>query len=446
VTGAPALLAPRTVRAGVATGAVVRCTATDSLLAGMAMSTVFLYERAPDLARLEAGLAAALARVPVFAGRLRAGGDGALEIVCDDAGVAFTVVDVPETLPEALGRMTLPTAGYADPVDVGRDRPPDAPLLTVRASRLGDGGLALGCTWHHSVGDLQSLMLLLQSWSAAVEGRPGPEVQQVEDREGFLDAALPGDSGRPGFRLPAAAEGEELTEALRAVARANRTVQVFFTAAEVDRMRAAYGAETGLRLSANDVLAGHIVGAVRRLDGDAEGRRLVMPVNVRRFLDLPASVLGNIVSEINLGFPTGVRPAELAGLVRGAVDGFVGSHLNVRANRTFLDGIGLDRLWDTMPVGFDPAGRAFSVTNWCRAGTYDITFGGPRPAYFGPQVSLPVPWASWVTEGFGGDGYLVTVVLPARLAPKLRTESGLHAYREDGEVLPPLAAQVRKLG
>lgn len=436
----------RLVRAGTAAGAVVRCSATDTLLAGMAMSTVFLYEVAPDLDRLAAGLAAALARVPVFAGRLREDPAGGLEIVCDDRGAAFAVAEVPESLPEALGRMTLPTAGYADPVEAGPDRDPDAPLLTVRATRLGDGGLALGCTWHHSIGDLQSLMLLLQCWSAAVEDRPGPPVELVTDREAYLDAALPGDSGRPGFRLPAPAEAAELTRTLQAVARANRVGQVFFTAAEVDRMRAAYGASAGLPLSANDVLAGHVVAAVRRLDGDTEGRRLVMPVNIRRFLGLPPAVVGNVVSEIDLGFPAGVDAAGLAGLVRGAVTGFVGSHLNLRANRAFLDRTGADRKWDTMPVGFDPGGRTFSVTNWCRAGTYGIGFGTGAPAYFGPQVSLPVPWASWVTEGFGGDGYLVTVVLPARLAPKLRSEPGLHEFRAEGEELPPLATAARKLG
>ncbi len=440
------LLTTRTVTAGTATGAVVRCTATDTLLAGMAMSTVFLYEVAPDLDRLEAGLAAALARVPVFAGRLREDPAGALEIVCDDSGAAYTVAEVPETVPEALGRMTLPTAGYADPVEVGPDRDPDAPLLTVRATRLGDGGLVLGCTWHHSLGDLQSLMLLLQSWSAAVEGRPGPDVELVAEREAYLDAVLPGDSGRPGFRLPKPAETAELVRVLQAVARANRVGQVFFSTAEVERMRVAYGAGTGLRLSANDVLAGHLLATVRRLDGDTAGRRVVMPVNIRRFLGLPPAVVGNVVSEIDLGFPAGVGATGLAGLVREAVTGFVGEHLNLRANRAFLDRIGPGRKWDTMPVGFDPAGRTFSVTNWCRAGTYDIGFGTGRPAYFGPQVSLPVPWASWVTEGFGGDGYLVTVVLPARLAPKLRSEPGLHALRAEGEELPPLARAVRKLG
>jgi hypothetical protein len=50
VTATPELLAPRFVRAGVAPGTVVRCMATDSLLAGMAMSTVFRYERADDAA------------------------------------------------------------------------------------------------------------------------------------------------------------------------------------------------------------------------------------------------------------------------------------------------------------------------------------------------------------------------------------------------------------
>jgi len=227
----PAAAAPgsaRLVRAGLASGTVVRCGATDTLLSGMAVSLVFLYERAVCEDRLAAGLAAALARVPVFAGSLRAGPAGRPEIVCDDAGVPLTVVDSPDTLATAAGRMTLPTAGFVDTVQAGPQRPDGAPLASVKVTRLGDGGMVLGCSWHHAIGDLQSFMLLMHSWSAAVDGRPMPDVLLAEDREAQLDAVLPPDAvGRSGYRLPGAEEAEWLARELRAAPRANRILQIY---------------------------------------------------------------------------------------------------------------------------------------------------------------------------------------------------------------------------
>lgn len=437
----------RVVRAGVAPGTVVRCGATDTLLAGMAVSIVFLYARAVEVDRLADGLSAALARLPLFGGSLRTGATGRPEVVCDDAGVPLRVVAAPETLAEAASRMTLPTAGYVDTVPAGPQRPADAPLATVKVTRLGDGGMVVGCSWHHALGDLASFMVFLRCWSAAVDGRPLPEVVLAEDRDAQLDAVLPptGGARASGFRLPPPAEAAELALQLRAAPRANRIVQLYFTTAEVARMRDGYGAEAGRRLSVNDVLIGHLVGTLRRLDADTAARRLATPVNYRRHLGLPPTTIGNLVGEVDLTCPPGARPAEVAALVRSQVDAYLTDHLNVRANRAFLAEVGPERVFETMPVGFDPEGRTFFLTNWSRAGAYDVTFDGRRPAYFGPEVPLPTPWSAWASEGFGGADHLVTVVVPARLAAKLRNDPGLHRFREPGDELPPLAAQVRKL-
>jgi hypothetical protein len=343
--------------------------------------------------------------------------------------------------------MTLPTAGYVDTVPAGPDRPADGPLSSVRLTRLADGGMVLGCSWHHALGDLRSYMLLLHAWSAAVEGRPLPEVVLATDRDAQLDAVLPATGGarRSGFRLPEPAEAAELARELRAAPRSNRIVQIHFTDAEVARMRAEYGAEAGVRLSANDVLIGHLVGTLRRLDGDGEARRLATPVNYRRHLGLHPNAIGNLVGELAFTCPPAARPAEVAALLRREVDRYLDEHLNVRANREFLAGIAPERMPETMPAGFDPQGRTFFLTNWCRGGLYDVTFGGDRPAWFAPEIPLPTPWSSWATEGVGGVGYLVTVVVPARLAGRLRTDPGLHRFRAPDEELPPFATRVRKL-
>ncbi|MFC4034495.1 acyltransferase [Streptomyces polygonati] len=432
---------------------VVRCGLTDSLLGGLTVSVGHFFARAPDEERLAAGLAVALDRVPVFAGRLRVAGGG-LEIVCDGTGVPVDSHDVDATLGELMSRVTLPTAGLVDHVDAAKARAGEAPLLTVRISHASDGGAVLGISWHHAVGDVQSFVLLMRVWSAAVEGRALPEVELVTDRDAYLDRVLPAeDCGRPGFRVPGPEEAAVLAREVAVSGRANRTVQIYFGDAETERMREAYSAAAGRRLSNSDVLCAHTVCAVRELDGDGDGGTggaggLTVPVNVRRPLGLPQAVLGNLLGEIHLETPAGCGPAQLAARLRAAVADFTGSHLNLRANLAFLESIGQSRLGDCVPLGFDPARHRITFSNWSRFGLYDLTFGSGPALFFSPVANLQLPWVTWLVEGFENTGSLLTAVLPARLTGRLRGAEGhalLHRFRAAGDVLPPTAHAVRRL-
>ncbi|MFC1432431.1 acyltransferase [Streptacidiphilus sp. N1-3] len=444
----PQLRGSRTVRPGTATAGVVRCGLMDTMLADLAVSVVYFFAETLDEERLAAGLALALERLPVFGGRLRTV-DGVLEIVCDGAGVPMDSYDVDETLAEAMGRVTLPRAELVDHVAAAQARTGGHPLLTVRISRLADGGTALGISWHHAVGDMQSFVQLLRAWSAAVEGGRLPEVEIVQDHDAYLDRVLPAeDCGRPGFRLPDPEEVAFLGREVAVAARANRSVQVYFGEAETDRMKQAFITAAGRKLSASDVICAHAISAIRELDEDKEARELTVPVNVRRPLDLPATVIGNLLSEIHLSCPGQGAPELLAAGLREAIEDFAGSHLNLRANLRFLEAIGRDRLGDCVPLGFDPAQRRFTFSNWSRFGAYEVSFGGVRPVFFSPAANLQLPWVSWLVEGFENTGSLFTAVLPARLAGRLRSPEGyaaLHRFREPGDVLPAAAEAVRKL-
>jgi hypothetical protein len=282
-----------------------------------------------------------------------------------------------------------------------------------------------------------------------VAGLPLPEVLIVPDRDAYLDGALPRqDSGRPGFRLPDADEAAALRREVMVAQRANRTVQVYLGTEEVSRLRQKFSAEAGTALSVNDVLCAHLVSTIRELDQDAEDRFVAIPVNVRRLLDLPPTVIGNLLGEIHLPTTGGVPAEALAAEIRAAVGDFAGSHLNLRANQAFLASVGRSRFRDCVPVGFDPMHKTFTVSNWSRFGAYDIAFGGQRPVLFSPAANLQVPWVSWLVEGFDNTGFLYTVALPAKLAARLRGDTGraaLHRYREPGDPLPALAGAVRKL-
>ncbi|MCG6497883.1 acyltransferase [Kitasatospora sp. A2-31] len=444
----PQLRRSRVVRAGRASGAVLRCGLMDTMLADLSVSVVLCYEQVLDEDRLAAGLARALERIPVFAGRLRTEA-GALTAVCDDSGVPMASYDVDGTLAEAMGRIGAAGAQLVDPVDAPAARTGAAPLLTVRVTRPSAGGTVLGCSWHHAVGDLHSFMLLLRAWSAAVEGEELPEAELVADQDALLDEVLPAeDCGRPGFRLPGPAEAAALAREVAAGPRANRTVQIHFGDAELARMRERFTAEAGRRLSTGDALCAHVVHTVRELDGDTEARGLTVPVNVRRPLGLPSALVGNLLSEIHLTQHPEAGPAVLAAELRSAVTAFTAEHLNLRANLGFLETIGRDRLGGCVPLGFDPERKRFSFSNWSRFGAYRVAFQGQRPVFFSPTANYPLPWVSWTVEGFHGTGLLTTVVLPARLAARLRGAEGraaLHRFRDAADRLPAVAAAVPKV-
>ncbi|GLZ42971.1 acyltransferase [Actinokineospora sp. NBRC 105648] len=448
MSGWPELRSARTVQAGHAPGTVIRCGVTDTVLADVPVSVVFFFDHVLDDAVLAAGLAKALALIPAFAGRLRTTGD-VLELLCDDTGVPLNTYDVDETLPKAIGRVTLPGAGFVDHVEAAAAREGGLPLLTARLSRLSDGASALGCSFHHAVGDLASFMLLVRAWSAAVEGVEPPEVTLVDDPDAYLDEVLTDeDSGRPGFRVPTPAEAEVLGREFEAAVRANRTVQIYFGDAEIARMRDEVSTRADRKLSTNDVLVGHVASTLRELDDDPAARSIAMPVNVRRFLGLPLGVIGNLVSEILLHCPPAASAEEIATGVRSAVETFPRSHLNLRTNKEFLASVGRNRLRECVPIGFDPRERTLTITNWSRFGIYDVSFGGATPVFFSPTSNLQLPWVSWIVEGFANTGLLFTIAVPARLATTLRGTAGreaLHRYRSADDPLPELATQVRKL-
>ncbi|MER7755600.1 acyltransferase [Kitasatospora sp. NPDC097643] len=444
----PQLRRSRVVRAGRAPGTVLRCGLMDTMLADLAVSVVLCFEQPLDEDRLAAGLARALDRVPVFAGRLRTEGD-VLEVVCDDAGVPLEEYTVDGTLAEAMGRATAAGSGLVDPVDAPAARTGGRPLLTVRVTRTADGGTVLGCSWHHAIGDLHSFMLLLRAWSAAVEGADPAPAELVRDQDTLLRRVLPAeDCGRPGFRLPGAAEAELLAREVAAGPRANRIVQIYFADAEVERMRTEFSAAAGRRLSAGDVLCAHLLATLRELDGDGAERWLTVPVNARRWLGLSPDLVGNLLSEVHLPYRPADGPAALAGALRKAVEEFPTAHLNLRTNLDFLAALGPARLRDCVPLGFDPAARRFSFSNWSRFGVYRLRFQGQSPVLFGPAANYPLPWVCWTVEGFHGAGLLSTVVLPARLAARVRGAAGraaLHRFRVAADELPAPAATLAKI-
>lgn len=183
----------------------IRCNVGDAIVANLAVHIVFFFERQLDTRMLTRAFAHALDNFPIFAGRMAVVG-GAMRIRCEGQGVPFTSVSSGRSLREAIRSASDDTGGWlVDPVNGATARWGLGPLCKVRVTHLADGVTAIGFSWHHAVGDMQTFMLFMNAWVAAAADKPIAEPLIVEDRAGYLDEHLPADGARgAGGGLPRA--------------------------------------------------------------------------------------------------------------------------------------------------------------------------------------------------------------------------------------------------
>lgn len=422
------------VRSPVPSALVVKCAFTDMLLQKLAVSVVFFYPRPIDEQALRAGLEQALERIPLFAGRLHDAGDG-LVLECDNSGVPWSTAAADLSLDEAIAVLAAEQAPWLlQEVEPARALTGRGPLFTVRLTRLKDGGSVLGLCWHHPIGDMHSFMLLMRAWSAAVEGRPLPEVLLVEDREAYLVRQVaPGGTTRPALRRVGAGELLRLIPYMAWTARRKTRVEVQFSEEEIDAMRGQLSAAAGQRLTSNDVVCGHVMELVIRLDDTQRSRILDIAVNYRSRVGLDPRLLGNLVAPMEIACDPGDDAARIAARIRHGVDHYLDEHLSLYASLKYIaEHGGAGQLGRCLPNAFDPLNRTMLVTNWSRFGVYDVSFGGQTPVYFTPVGGSPAPWAAWLVEGRGNRGLFLSIYLPRELAARLNSAEGkarLHRFR-----------------
>lgn len=422
------------VRSPVPSALVVKCAFTDILLQKLVVPAVFFFPGPLDEQALRAGLTQALERIPLFAGRLREAGDSLL-LQCDNSGVPWSSAASELSLDEAIAALAAEQAPWlVQEIDPGRALRARGPLFTVRLTRLRDGGAALGLCWHHPIGDMHSFMLLMRAWSAAVEGRPLPEVLLVEDREAWLvryDA--PGGTTRPALRRVGAGELLRLIPYMAWTARRKTRVEAHFTAEEIDAMRGQLSAAAGQRLTANDVVCGHLMELVGSLDAVQRTRMLDIAVNFRSRVGLDPRLLGNLVAPMEIACNPGDDAARIGARIRHGVDHYLDEHLSLHASLTYIaEHGGTKQLGRCLPNAFDPLNRTLLVTNWSHFGVYDVAFGGQTPVHFTPTGGSPAPWAAWLVEGRGNRGLFLSAYLPRELAARLNSAEGkvrLHRFR-----------------
>src|SRR6202012_1491968 len=277
----------------------IRCNVGDIALSNVAVHLVFLFERRLDREALAGAFAHALTSLPMFAGRI-ALARGKMRIRCKGPGVPFTSVSSGSTIREAIHSVQEDRGGWLiDPVNGATARWGFGPLYKVRVTHLADNATAIGFSWHHAIGDMQTAMHFMNAWAAAAADKPLADPLIVEDRAAYLDAHLPADGARePGGRCLGLAEIARSALYMAKDARKQRTLSLYYGEDEIPRMREYYGSR--MRLSANDVVCAHVSEALMNADPAVDRPTLRIAGNVRNQFGLDPMLVGNIVTALNV--------------------------------------------------------------------------------------------------------------------------------------------------
>ena len=422
----------------------IRCNVGDAIVANLATHFVFFFERRLDTRALTRAFAHALTSLPIFAGRM-AMADGRMRIRCEGQGVPFTSVSSGRTLGEAIRSASEDNGGWlVDPVNGATARWGLGPLCKIRVTHLADDATAIGFSWHHAVGDMQTFMHFMNAWAAAAADKPLAEPLIVEDRAAYLDERLPADGARePGVRCLGLAELARSALYLAKDARKQRTLSLYFAQDEIARMRDAYG--NRMRLSANDVVCAHVSEALMKADPAVDRRTLAIVVNTRKRCGLDPMLVGNIITTLNLDLRRGDAARSIAERIRHKVDHFADEHCDMRINQRFLDAAGAWRAARCVSTAFNPARWNPLVTNLSGFGLYRVHFEDTFTSYCTMVMKLPVAGGGALMEGAGGRGLIFQMSLPpkefeAASSPAIRGH--MQRFRRAGDDIPRLHREV----
>lgn len=422
----------------------IRCNVEDVVVANLAVHIVFFFPRRLDVAELSGAFAHALTAFPIFAGRL-AIKHGRMRIRCAGQGVPCTSVSSDRTLREAMSSASQDTGDWlVDSVHGPAARWGLGSLCKIRLTHLADEATAIGFSWHHAIGDMQTAMHFMNAWAAAAAGSPIAKPLIVEDRAAYLDEHLPADGTQePGVRCLGL--GETASSALRLAkdARRQRTLSLYFSDDEITRIRDSYGSR--MRLSANDVVCAYVSEALMNVDPAVARRTLGIVVNARSRCGLNPMLVGNIITTLNIDLRRGEPARSIAERIRHNVDHFADEHCDMRINQQFLDAAGAWRAARCVSAAFNPDRWNPIVTNWSGFGVYRVCFEETFPCHFTPLMRLPVAGLGALVEGVSGRGLVFQMSLPPKTFAAMSgpaTRKGLHRFRCAGDDLPRLNGEL----
>jgi shikimate O-hydroxycinnamoyltransferase len=406
------------------------CTFDDWMQRYSTASVAFCFRQRVDIERLRGALEHVLVDFPDYAGRLALDsrklriehGSGAL-LELASSSESFEAL---AAAAQGVGRShVLCPSMPSRRVLAGK-----APVLAARLTETADGSV-LGVTWHHAIGDLHSTMQLLSAWSKAYENAAYDAPPLVPDREQYLAERLPDpESSVAALRL--CSFGEVFSLAAFALRR-KRRVDIQFSQDEMAQLQ--HSAMRDGFVTESDALCAHAFAVLRKLRPERPVMRLVLAVNYRKRVGLPASLLGNMAGMVTLEADASGDAATMASELRRKLVDFATRHLDHHAVRRFLDQHSgrFERL-RVIPNVLDASGGTWIVSNCKSFPVYELEFEGVRPARFSLLTDPPLPMMANLFDRPNRGGTTLTMYLPHVLAQRADSPEGrslMHTHSTD---------------
>ncbi len=374
-------------------GAPIALHSYDELVGGLYVRLAYYYDHAPDPAQLREGIAKVLALYPVFAGRMRVGGDGRWEVgFPEGCGARLEVVDRRGSGP-SRGSWTVRDPGAFLPPNPLRILSDTTPLLVARLTRFADGSGVLGIARAHALVDGHSgsqLLLDASKLARGVEATPAHVIshdRRALDRLGDALSGVSIDDTQYERRSTLALAATHARLAYGAL----RTKSALFHVAReaLATLRDAARASADGYVSGLDALSAGLLRALGPLRARGAVPFTVI-VDARKALAdrIPSGLYANLcsVGRDALGDADLRRGAlgAAARRVRGSIESVGADSIArdlafLREHRAAPKG----RLWPRSVALLERGGLMFD--SWTRSTMYDVDFGTGRPYW----VELP---------------------------------------------------------
>ncbi|KAL6846916.1 hypothetical protein ACP4OV_022769 [Aristida adscensionis] len=358
-----------------------------------------------DVARLKAAMAQALVAFYPLAGRLAVnGGDGRVEIDCNDEGALFVVARADKlTADDVKGFKPSPELRR---LFVPRIQPASI-ILAIQVTFLKCGGVVLGTALHHTTVDATSTFHFIQTWSAfSKHGDHAAAVVELPCHDRTLLRA------RSPPRVDPDALSTLYTRQVVTDPSGPISTEVFaISGGQVASLKRLCGGGTTSTFCAVSALVWQCACLARRLPPDSPVR-LMFPADFRSRArpPLPSKYFGNAVFSLRATGVAGAIGAMALGaiatrikdtvkrmdedeeLVRSAIDYFETAAAKVDdSSRPSWTGV-------TLPL------TDLSITSWLGRPQYDADFGWGKPELMSRAESRGGFVLLWSNEGKAGGG------------------------------------------
>jgi shikimate O-hydroxycinnamoyltransferase len=406
----------------------IKCALSDHFAFRSPISMVFLYREHISKELLIESLKIVLNDFPIFAGILTEDA-GDLYIDCNNQGVKVTVAHAKDSLLRSLDLKKINSTKFVTAISPNRDLKQKNPLLQIQLTYY-DDGMVIGYCWHHSVGDMHSFMNFLKALSLAAQKKAYPSPIIPTDRSGYLEKWL----AQKNISSHARQKISPLTRLrlfdfarlLTSLCIPQETVYLYFSDETISHLKKSYSEKAGQKLSRNDVLCSYLLDALKSCcPQKTKTSHLSMLVNMRPRLGMSSDLLGNYVDLVTVPTEDPHLIIQNALAINSAVRHYLGDHFQYFAMKAFVEkNGGIKKIGSIMPEKMLPKHRNLTISNWSNFGVYSIDFGIQPPYLVLPLGRSPLPWVSCIVEGFENKGYLVTMVLPSKIAKKMTPYHG----------------------